>query len=174
MTQAAAPVARGPIVRVFTFKEGLLSRVAHDLEISVQRASLTRDENRVRVECDAGSLSVVGVVVDGRTDPHGLSQGQYREIEDTVRTKILHVARHPRVVFEGALTQGEVDLRLDGTLTLVGRSLPLSLTGRRADGRVTGDVELAPSRWGIEPYRALLGAIKLRDRVRVRFDVADQ
>jgi hypothetical protein len=29
-----------------------------------------------------------------------------------------------------------------------------------------------PTRWGIEPFKALLGAIKLDDRVLVKFDFA--
>ena len=48
----------------------------------------------------------------------------------------------------------------------------ITLTVREADGRWRGQIELVPTRWGIQPFKALLGAIKLEDRVVVRFDFA--
>ena len=36
---------------------------------------------------------------------------------------------------------------------------------------VTGEVTLTPTRWGIKPFKALMGAIKLKDRVLIRFDL---
>ncbi len=40
-----------------------------------------------------------------------------------------------------------------------------------ADGRVTGTFLVAQSEWGIKPYRALLGALRVRDTVEVVLDV---
>jgi len=44
--------------------------------------------------------------------------------------------------------------------------------GGVTDGRVVGGATVVQSRWGIRPYSAFFGALKLRDEVRVEFDVA--
>jgi hypothetical protein len=33
--------------------------------------------------------------------------------------------------------------------------------------RLVGELELAPSQWGIKPFRALGGTLKVQDRIRV-------
>jgi hypothetical protein len=40
------------------------------------------------------------------------------------------------------------------------------------DGRVVGGATVVQSRWGIRPYSAFFGALKLSDEVKVDFDVA--
>ncbi len=40
------------------------------------------------------------------------------------------------------------------------------------DGRVVGRAAVVQSQWGIRPYSAFFGALKLRDEVKVDFDAA--
>lgn len=54
---------------------------------------------------------------------------------------------------------------------MAGQRRPLALLLGLSRDRLHGEVELTPSRWGIKPFKALMGAIKLQDRVRVRFDL---
>ena len=42
---------------------------------------------------------------------------------------------------------------------------------RGAPVHITGSAVIVQSRWGIRPYTAFLGALKLRDEVEVEFDV---
>jgi hypothetical protein len=44
--------------------------------------------------------------------------------------------------------------------------------GRVTDGRVVGGTTVVQSRWGIRPYSAFFGALKLSDEVKLDFDVA--
>ena len=46
------------------------------------------------------------------------------------------------------------------------------MQGRVADGRVVGGASVVQSRWGIRPYSAFFGALKLSDEVNVDVDVA--
>jgi hypothetical protein len=39
-----------------------------------------------------------------------------------------------------------------------------------ADGRVASTIALVQSRWGIKPYRALMGALKVSDEVVVAIE----
>lgn len=153
-------------LHVFTFKEGLLSRVAHDLRLRAERSLCRVDGAAVELEVEVTGLRVEGAMRDGALRPDELSPKDKAEIERTLQETILDAARHPRVHFRGRLTGA----RLEGELQLRGRSLSVSIPVHHADGRVRGTVELQPSRWGIAPYRALLGAIRLQDRVLVAFE----
>ena len=80
---------------------------------------------------------------------------------------VLEASRYREVVFEGS---GPWDT-LRGTLELHGSRQPLTVSSTRDGQRCSGSVEFPPSRWGIAPYRAFLGALKLDDRVRVSWEL---
>jgi hypothetical protein len=40
-----------------------------------------------------------------------------------------------------------------------------------AEGRVNGSAVIVQSRWGIRPYSAFFGALKVGDEVEIRFDL---
>lgn len=158
-------------IHVYTFKRGLLSKVAHDLQLRLARFEVKSDRKRVEARFWPESLSVEGVRVEGRLDPAALSDADRRDILGNVRDKILRTQRYPEARFEGAVEPvADQRYRVRGELELVGKRAPIELTVFERDGRVSGEVELVPTRWGIEPFKALLGAIKLQDRVLVKFD----
>jgi hypothetical protein len=158
-------------VQVFTFKQGLLSAVAHDLRLRCERFEVALDAGRIRASFDPSSFRVEGAMHKGRLEEGALSADQRREIFETVQHEILHTARYPEIVFEGELTEQKTRLKLDGELALRGVRRPIQILGERTAAGARGEVELVPSRWGIAPYAALLGAIRLQDRVVVRFDL---
>jgi hypothetical protein len=153
-------------IQVFTFKDGLLARLAHDLRLTLRRFELRRAGDAISGTFWPGSLVVDGPVgKQGRVDATGLSEGDRRSIAGNL-AEVLQVGRFPEVTLSGRVTAG----RFTGTLTLVGRTLPIE-AAVTTDGVVRAEVVLVPSRWGIAPYRALAGAIKLQDRVVVRVAV---
>jgi polyisoprenoid-binding protein YceI len=166
-----APLSGG-VVEVLTFKEGLLSKVAHDLLLRVERFQVETDGRRVSARFYPASLAVVDAMRDGKLQPGTLGERDKSEIIENVRSKILHADRHPEVTFEGEARERETGYHLEGALGLLGKELPVAFDARRRDGRLQGEIELEPSRWGIKPFKALLGAIRLRDRVVVRFDLS--
>lgn len=157
-------------IEVLTFKEGLLSKVAHDLSIRLERFELQTDGARVEGKFALASLSVEGVMHKGVLDAHGLSESDRHDIEGNIQNKVLHTKDHPEATFTGRVTRGEGRHTVRGDLTLAGKTRDIAVEVREADGRWQGEVELVPTRWGIQPFKALLGAIKLQDRVVVRFD----
>jgi hypothetical protein len=60
-----------------------------------------------------------------------------------------------------------------GELQLAGRGQPLAFDVRNDGGTYRAEFELKPSHWGIAQYRALLGAIKLKDAVRVELALTE-
>ncbi len=161
----------GGTVHIFTFKRGLLSRAAHDLRLSVPRYTLHQQGEAVQASFDLHSLQVDGTMKRGRLDPAGLSAKDSAEVLENTRTQVLLTHRHPTTRFEGRAVQQGALIAVAGTLELVGRRKPLTFTLRLTEGRVQGEVELKPSQWGIKPFKALMGAIALEDRVVVAFDL---
>jgi polyisoprenoid-binding protein YceI len=162
---------------VFTFKEGFLSPVAHDLELQVQRFAVEIDEAKgeVDVRIDASSLLVRGAVRNGRLDTQALSQADRRTIAETIRKDVLKAGRHPEIRYTGRL-RGPAGHRLElaGSLTLVGVTRPLSVSAERhgrSGEHCEGEVVLHQPDFGIRPYSAMLGALKIRPDVFVRFSL---
>lgn len=155
-------------IQVFTYKDGLLARLAHDLRLTLQRFEIQRDGASVQARFWPRSLHV-----DGAIDRHGaldvgtLSDGDRRKIGENIANDVLHLDRFPEASFTGQIV-GDV---VEGELTLVGRSASVRVPVQAAGGRLRGEVTLVPSRWGIAPYKALAGAIKLQDRLRVVLDL---
>lgn len=158
-------------VEVLTFKQGLLSKVAHDLLLQVERFEVLTDGTRVEARFELGSLGVEGVMRDGVFDPHGLSEGDRRDIVGNIQNKIVHTKEHPTARLVARAERTGSGFRLKGDLSLAGQTRDIEIDVRAEAGRWRGQVELVPTRWGIEPFKALLGAIKLQDRVVVRFDL---
>ncbi|RMG96931.1 MAG: YceI family protein, partial [Deltaproteobacteria bacterium] len=156
-------------LRVFTFKRGLLAAVGHDLRLSFGRFSGTAEDGHVTVEVATDSLTVDGAMGrNGQLEP--LSRLYTAEIEANARgPKVLDCARFPRARFEGdALPDRR---RIRGTLALRGRRTDVDGTLEIADLHACAVFEFAPSRCGIPPFRAMAGALKLQDRVRVEAEV---
>lgn len=155
-------------IHVFTFKDGLLARLAHDLRFTLRRFEIVREGAAVRGRFWPDTLLLDGAVGrDGHVDTHRLDAGDAAKIRRNIAEDILHTAQHPEVSFEGSL-QGTT---ADGRLTMAGRTCPLRVPLRVAGDRLRGEITLTPSLWGIPPFKAVAGAIKLQDRVVVTLDL---
>ncbi len=156
-----------PTIRVFTFKDGLLARLAHDLQLTLQRFEVVRDGAAVTGQFWPESLIVDGAVDRrGQLDTHGLSAADRAKIHTNMTRDVLQLARFPEVTFTGQVTGPEVQ----GTLQMHGAQVSITAACRVVGTRVHCECTLVPSRWGIAPYKALAGAIKLQDRIVVRLD----
>ena len=160
--------------QVFTLKEGVLSAVAHDLRIRVERFSIEVDEaaGTVRGTFFASSLRVDCAMKNGREDFDALSDRNRREIEGNIADDVLHARRFPEIAFRSTRIDGEGDeRRIEGTLSLHGTERPLRVTARRQAGQWVAEVELRQPDFGIKPYSAMLGTLKIQPIVRVRVSV---
>lgn len=152
-------------VLVFTFKEGLLSAVAHDLKLRVTSFTVDVDGDRVTADLDAGSLRVVAPMKDGQENPGALPAMMYAEIEKNLVREVLHAAKHPRIRFEAtAVTDAEVR----GRLTLHGQTKELTCRRRDEGGRRVAEVTFDQRDFGVTPYSAMLGTLKVKPQVTVR------
>jgi polyisoprenoid-binding protein YceI len=147
---------------VFTFKEGLLSPLAHDLKLRVQRLEVDVDgERAVKATFDAASLKVLATRKDGADHPGLLPEFAFSEIEQNIRNEVLKAAQHPQVRFVSTqVTPREVL----GDLTLCGVTKEIRCA--RDGDRV--EVRLDQRDFGIKPYTAMLGTLKVKPEVVVQ------
>ena len=159
---------------VLVFREGILSAVGHDLllratafEIAVETGAA-----RVSVRLDAASLRVVTAMRNGRALPGGLSPADIRQIEASIVEAVLSARRFPEVRFvSSSVTQRDDRYAVSGALTIAGTTRPIAFAVQREAGALTGEVDVQQPAFGIRPFRAMLGALRVKPEVRVRASI---
>jgi polyisoprenoid-binding protein YceI len=111
-----------------------------------------------------------------------VSDGDRRDIEGTMRRDVLETGVYPEITYaaDGAASEsvarGQYRVRINGRLTLHGvtRDHPLDTEMVVFDDgiRLRGGSQLRLSDYRIRPVTALAGTIKLKDELKVSFDVA--
>jgi polyisoprenoid-binding protein YceI len=164
---------------VQAFASGLLSFVGHSPTFAVRQfaGAITFEGGRVegmRVELvvRADSLELLDEVRPADRD----------EIEGRMRSEVLETARYPEIAFQsnevGAepVAQGRYRLRIGGRLELheVVRlhQMEAELLVFSDGIRLAGECLLRMSEYHIRPVTALAGAIRLKDELRIRYDIA--
>ena len=160
---------------VFTFKEGLLSPIAHDLRIRVTRFSIQVNESKSSVVAtfDTNSLVVDTPMKDGAENPSALSAADKEKIAAQIREDVLHSGKHGEAQFRSTAVTARSDGGYDvsGELALHGVTRPLTAQTRVVAGRQQVELELRQPDFGITPYRAMLGTLKIQPDVTIRITV---
>ncbi|TDD79542.1 YceI family protein [Actinomadura darangshiensis] len=152
-----------------TGRSGLGRRAGHDLTIEATRWSAAVE---AREPLDASSVEVT-VEVDALEVREGaggvkpLTDQDRAEIGKNLR-KVLDVRRYPRIRF---VSTGVGEDTVEGDLTIMGRVKPVRVRAALDGDRVHGGVTIEQSRWGIKPYSAFFGALRLADEVEIEFDL---
>ncbi len=159
---------------VYTEKEGLLSKVAHDLKIRVTKVSLAWDGKTLTARFDPRSLRVVDAMLKGRENPVALSDSDKKKIEKSIVADVLHARKHRSIAFESSevVSEGK-GYRIKGELTLHGVTRPISAKVNPSAGRWSTRLSINQPDYGIEPFSAMLGTLKVKPKVRVRLSVPD-
>jgi hypothetical protein len=155
------------LLQIYTFKEGLLSKLAHDLRLSLTRFHVTVRGSTLTAKVDLGSLRVDGVVRNGRVEKAEPNPSDREKIQENAAKDVLQSREHPEARLTGRIVGDVPPFRIEGQLALHGETHPFSMVLNLRDQRLVGEAELVPSTWGIKPYRALGGTLKVQDRVRV-------
>jgi polyisoprenoid-binding protein YceI len=163
-----------PAVRcdVYTFKEGLLSAVGHDVKLTVGKVTVEVADGKITATFDAASLTVVCAMRAGAENPGALSDKDKRTIEGYVKEDVLHARRYPRIRFVSTEVRPEDDgLAIEGQLELHGRTRAVRAEARLRDDRWVTRVRLHQPDFGITPFKAMLGALRIQPHVEVEVQV---
>lgn len=159
--------------QVFTFKEGMLSAVAHDLKLRIGRFAIDVEgleegaPRQLSAWFDIGSLRVMCAMKHGLERYDTLSEGDKKKIEQSA-SDVLETGRFPRATFVSTGIDGS---RLEGKLTLHGVERSLVVTVHEEGDRRVAQIEVNQPDHGIKPYTAALGTLRIRPVVRVRVAV---
>ena len=159
---------------VFSYKDGLLSKVGHDLKNRVTRFSITVDpeQQQIEAELDATSLRVECTLKDGVESTTELTDNDKAEIERQIIQDVLHANAHPVIKFRSTqLVETQEGLQIKGDLTINNTTSPVATTARRNANHYECDLTIHQPAYGIKPFSALLGALKVKPDVLVRLIV---
>ena len=156
---------------VRTGKGGAAAKAGHNLLIEVTRWEATVDADAApAIELTADSRSLRVLEGSGGISP--LGDEEKAGIAQTIDEEVL---KGGTIAFRSSAVDvadggGRLDVR--GELDLLGATRPIAFAlDVAADGRLTGRAEVRQTDWGIKPYSALFGTLKVADVVEVAVDL---
>jgi hypothetical protein len=155
-------------LKIRVFKSGAFSAFAHDHEIQAPI-----DEG----EIDSSASPSVQLRVDSRKmrvlDPE-VSVDKRAEIQHTMEgNAVLDVEHFPEISYRStAITQtGDAHWEVRGNLNLHGKHQPVVVVVSLDGGHYRGSASFKQSAFGITPIRIAGGTVKVKDEVKIEFDI---
>jgi polyisoprenoid-binding protein YceI len=156
---------------VKTGRSGAAAKAGHDLTIHVDawEATLTvgddPSQSSLTVDADGSSLRIV----DGTGGIQSLGDDDKKNIKETIDKDVL---KKDSIQFRSTSVEGgDGKLTVQGDLTMRGKTNPITFHLAVADdGRVSGSATVTQTNFGMKPYSALFGALKVADDVTVAIE----
>jgi len=157
-------------LRVKTGRHGAAAKAGHDLVIEVKswEATLTvaDDASASSVELSADPTSLH--VVKGEGGMQALGDDDKADIRKTIDKDVL---KKKSIGFtSSSVSEADGGLAVKGDLEMGGTSKPVDFVVSSDGGAVTASTTIKQSDWGIKPYSALFGALKVNDEVTVEVE----
>jgi YceI-like domain len=151
---------------VQTGKAGAAAVAGHNLLIEVTSWSATLDDDSLTLTADATSMRVL----EGSGGIQPLGEDDRAGITKTIDEDVLKggaIEFHSTSVAQ----RDNGVLHVEGELDLLGTTRPLAFDVTvGGDGSLAGEATFKQSDWGIKPYSALFGTLKVSDQIRVAVD----
>ncbi len=150
-----------------TGRNGAAAKAGHDLTIDVHswEATLEIGEgSSLQLSADPASLKVR----EGKGGAKALKDDDKEDIHKTIDKDVL---KRESIAFQStAVEQAGEGLKVSGDLEMGGKTNPVTFDLSDSGDTLTGSAAVKQSDWGIEPYSALFGALKVNDEVKVVFE----
>ena len=156
---------------VRTARAGAAAKAGHDLLIHVTAWEATLvvaddpDASSMELTADAASLRVQ----EGTGGMQALGDEDLASIHQTIDEEVL---RRQEISFRSTGVEADGDrLRARGDLTIVGNTQPIEFDLVSGDGgELSGSAVVTQTAFGMNPYSALFGALKVKDEVKVMLE----
>lgn len=150
---------------VFVYKEGLFAFAADNHEVNVPIVSGSFDDamKRVDIKIDTAKMQV-------QDPPSRRDKVQ----ANMIGPEVLDVARYPKILFRSTkIALGDRDhWRITGDLTLHGQTHSVVFEVIRKDPKhFTGSGIVRQTNFGITPIKIAGGAVRVKDDVKIMFDI---
>jgi hypothetical protein len=165
--ERAIDTARSSL-RIRVLKSGIFSAFAHDHEIEAPIAEGTVNlsgDPRVALHLHASEMRVV--------DPE-LSADKREEVQRTMEgAEVLDIKQYPEISFQSTTAQKKDQQHwiVGGKLTLHGQTRPVEVAVIPKDDHYQGTAKLRQQDFGITPVAIAGGTVRVKDEVRVEFDI---
>jgi polyisoprenoid-binding protein YceI len=145
------------------------AKLAHDLVLTASQWSGT-----MNVDADNPAASGASLTVDARSieiieavgGMKSLSDKDRRDIAKNIDDKVLETGKHPQLTFESTSVSGSApNFNAAGNMTIKGTTRPVNVALNVNGTTVTAKTSISQKDFGIKPFSAMMGAIKLRDDV---------
>ncbi len=159
---------------VRTRKGGAAAKAGHNLLIEVTRWTATLEVgddgalSRIELTANPSSLEVR----EGSGGISSLGDDDKTGINETIAQEIL---KGGAITFRSSAVEGGAgsdQLAVTGEVTVGAQRQPVAFTLSCADGRLAGSATVTQSGFGMKPYSALFGTLKVLDELEVAVDVA--
>jgi polyisoprenoid-binding protein YceI len=154
---------------VRVFKTGAFSAFAHDHEIQAPIEEGKIEEGpaqaSVQLRVDSRKMRVL--------DPE-ISVGKRAEIQHTMQSaSVLDVEKFPEISYQSTIVtgHGEGHWEVHGDLTLHGEKQPVVVAVSLQDGHYRGSASFKQSTFGMTPISIAGGTVKVKDEVKIEFDI---
>jgi polyisoprenoid-binding protein YceI len=151
------------------------AKLAHDLILTPAQWSGT-----MNVDADNPAASSASLAIDARSiqiveavgGMKSLSDKDRRDIGKNIDEKVLETGKHPQLTFESTSVSGsEPNFNVAGNMTIRGTTRPVNVALNVNGSQVTAKTSISQKDFGIKPFSAMMGAIKLRDDVEFELTV---
>jgi polyisoprenoid-binding protein YceI len=160
------------------FASGLLSFAAHNHNIAIR--DFTGDAEVTYGSVEPASLNM-RVKADSLAVTDKVSDSDRKKIETTMRNDVLETAKYPDIIFQSSgvsatrMDEGKYQVKIPGSLILHGVTHNVVLNARlefgTSDFHAVGEFPIKQSEFGIKPVSVAGGTIKVKDEVRLSFDI---
>lgn len=167
--EVRAPILSGSIIETEMEASGRVNETSG-------RTNEGMDKREVELVVDAAHMQVL--------DPSASSDTRAKVQAKMLGPDVLDVARFPRIEFRsrtvtplnGARLKnpGDMLLRISGDLTLHGQTHPVEFEATGSSGHYRGSAKLKQSDFGIKPITIAGGAVKVKDEVKLDFEIFTQ
>lgn len=152
---------------VRVLKSGLFSAFGHEHEIKapIQEGSIDERNPSVEFTTDAANLRVMDKDV---------SEKDRAEIQETMLgPKVLDSGKFHEIHFVSTAIDrgGEGKWKVQGNLTIHGVTRPVQVMVEGQNGHYRGSAEIRQKDFGITPVVVAGGAVKVKDELRVEFEI---
>jgi hypothetical protein len=155
-------------LKIRVFKSGAFAAFAHDHEVEAPI---------VEGKIDSSGHASVQLRVDSRKmrvlDPE-IAVEKRAEIQHTMLSAtVLDAEKFPEISYQSSsvTSRGERHWEVRGDLTLHGKKQPVMVEVSLESGHYRGSASIKQSDFGIEPLRIAGGTVKVKDELKIEFDI---
>jgi polyisoprenoid-binding protein YceI len=163
---------------VRAFASGILSALGHSPTFAVRDFS---GEATVNPSAPAQASLSITIRANSLQVMDDIKSSDRREMESTTNQSVLESEKYPEIIFESTgvsanqVSEGRYQVNMKGNLSLHGvtnsLTLPLQLAFLGDMFRASGEFSVSQSSFGIKPVSVAGGSLKLRDELKLTFDI---